>query len=447
MESKKWIEWTGKESPKKSEVSISELIPWKILFSYLTALIVISIFSLSHAGAPPPGWRQVNRDGFISGFGPNNETDLFVFNEELYAFNGNGLFRMNNPLTRNWTKLSLPYPPFARGQLPSQLIVLGGFLYASYNGELWLLQDGNDPAGPDWHKLYIAPDSLTLKTIFADMIYGVKQISQGFEIWRAPLGVYDNTLWERWERVVDNSFGDTANNTSVDIMIVYNGDIYAGVGTLDGFFGDPRSYGTGVEIWESSTGSLNTWSQVNVDGFGTLFQGCINPGPMHVCYFAIHQVIGSAAVYRAGRGATPYLYIGTKSHYGAEIWRYNGVGGVNGWTNVTPSWAGPGFTSSPGRNEDLGIFSGGLYLAEGFPTANLAKYDGTNWSIVVAGPEVSGLPHTFSPRITRLHSLAVYKDKIYVSAAGNIYDTLGDQVWGYPFKGFIVPVYMPLLLD
>jgi hypothetical protein len=104
-----------------------------------------------------------------------------------------------------------------------------------------------------------------------------------------------------------------------------------------------------------------------------------------------------------------YLYIGTKSHRGAEIWRYDEKGKA-GWTNVTPAWAGPNkpYAGGPGRNEAMVIFKDRLYLAEGFPTANLAKFDGTNWSTVVNGP------HPFYPLNGGLLCLAVLKNHIYV---------------------------------
>jgi hypothetical protein len=445
MESKKCTQWRARGSPKKSETSISDRIPWKILFSCLTVLIVCNFLSLSHADGPPPGWRQVNEDGFVSGLAPTDNIHLFVFDEKLYAHNANGFFRMNNPITKSWTKLTPPSPPSGPGPAPDKLIVLGDYLYSQCSGELYWIQKGNDPDGPQWHKVTSTPVSPSPMTVFAGRIFGVRYTSwDTFQIWWTPhIGV--NTAW--WTLGADNSFGDPTNNTSLDIMIVYNGHIYAGVGTLGGTYGDPTYYGSGVEIWESSTGSDGTWSQVNVDGFNTLFPGCVYQGtPNEVCYFPIHQVIGSAAVYQAPGDSQEYLYIGTKSHYGAEIWRYDGTG-VSGWANVTPPWAGPClFGCGPGRNEDMHVYKKQLYLAEGFPTANLGKYDGISWSQVITGPEFAGLPHPLSPNIIRLCSLAALKGKLYLSAGPNVSGDQGDQVWGYPFIT-IAPLYMPLLLD
>ncbi len=81
-------------------------------------------------------------------------------------------------------------------------------------------------------------------------------------------------------------------------------------------------------------------------------------------------------VVASGFGAPQNHYLGTKSHYGAEVWRYNGLG-KSGWTNVTPSWAGVSvLMPSPGRNTAMAVYGNELYLAEGFPTGNLARYNG-----------------------------------------------------------------------
>ena len=334
---------------------------------------------------------------------------------------------MDNAELKNWAKLTPPVPPSGPGQSPSIYIPFNNYLYVWNKNQLWWIEKGKDPNGPNWKRV----KSLGLPTgqspipmvIFGNNIYGVHYTSSnGFEIWRTS-----NTGLEtaNWDCVVKNSFGDPQNNQSVDVMTVFNGHIYVGIGTLNKFgsFGNPSYYGTGVEIWESSAGDLGSWSQVNVDGFGTKFSGCFG----QVCNFPIHQVIGSTAVYKPPGQAQEYLYIGTLSHFGAEIWQYDG-NGKNGWKNITPPWAGPcQIGCGPGRNLSMSTFQNSLYLAEGFPTANLAKYDGNTWSVIVEGP------NPFDPDNGQLPSLAVFKNRLYVSA-GWPSSKPGDQVWGFPFK-------------
>ena len=80
---------------------------------------------------------------------------------------------------------------------------------------------------------------------------------------------------ESWTQVNSDGFGDS-NNEGIDLWVVFNGYLYAGT-----------SYNaTGGEIWRSSDGT--TWTQVNTDGFGdsnnywiypsVVFNGCLYAG-------------------------------------------------------------------------------------------------------------------------------------------------------------------------
>ena len=312
--------------------------------------------------------------------------------------------------------------------------LLGDYLYAWENGQLWFLLPGEDPYSASWFPVTATGPRGAVHPIpfvvFNGKVYGVyKDSNTGlFEIWRAA-GPGQGTM--AWELVVPNSFEDSQNNKGVDVMIVFNNRIYAGTSTLNGIFGNPAAYGAGVEIWQSDSGDAGSWSQVNVDGFGTLNPGCVSG----FCNFPIHHMIGSAAVYQGPGQVQPYLYIGTKSHFGAELWRYDGSG-PGGWRNVTPPWAGPCREDAPfgsRRFESLAVFRGKLYLAEGFPSGSLSKYDGANWTIVVDGP------NPFDPQNQGLKSLAVLDDQLYVSTLHSLAGTEGDQVWRYSTAGSFEP--------
>lgn len=419
--------WEGLTMNKKTGLKglqcvVSGKLVCKLVLDCFVFCIVLTLASAALAGEPPLGWHQVNDDGFIAGRAPSDwGTNLFAFNGALFAFDGDSVFRMQDPTTRDWAKLTISAPPAGPGP-NATFKPFGNYVYACHNNQLWFLQKGIGV----WNKVTSVTSygdvSPYLMAVFNGRLYGKYYTSSGtFEIWRTS-NIGSTVAY--WEQVVINSFGDPTNNQSVDEMIVYAGKIYAAVGTLGGgSFGDPNIYGTGVEVWQSPTGNYGSWSQVNVDGFGTLFSGCFSG----VCNFPIHQVVGSMAVYQAKSQTQAYLYVGTLSHFGAEIWRYDGTG-LGGWTNVTPPWAGPClFGCGPGRNNDMAVFKGELYLAEGFPTANLAKYDGATWSVLVAGPD------PFDPDYNRLEDLAVLGDKLYVTSAGYSFSGRGDQVWGFPF--------------
>jgi hypothetical protein len=381
-------------------------------------------------GDTPPGWCQVN----YSGFGQDAThlgTYLFVFDDAVYAINEQGWFRMENPMRRVWTPMVPPGPPAGPGAMPDGSAPFGDFLYAWSAGRLWYVAKGTDPNGPNWIPVLstgppggVSPRPMTM---FNAQLYGIYDdgSSGTFEIWRTS-AVGKSTA--SWEQVVANSFGDPVNNKAVSLMMVFNDHIYAGTTTYQGTFGDPRSYGSGVEVWESSNGDRGAWVQVNEDGFGTKSDGCA--GSNRPC-FLIHQLIGSGAVYRAANQSREYLYIGTKSHFGAEIFRYDGTG-VEGWTNVTPDWLNrhePGVfgTVGPSRAEAMAVFDGALFMAEGFPTGNLAKYDGAKWSKVVEGPT------PFALQNGGLRSVVTFKGKLFTSTLHYAGSTSGDQIWGYPF--------------
>jgi len=374
-----------------------------------------------------PGWVQVNQDGFGYNASTSTEyrTQLFVFDNKLYAYNGDGLFQMNDPTTKNWSQL---YPVGPAGPFePGALKALGSYLYVfDANGKIWWVPEGSSPGGAWTLVTSVGPPggaNPEPMVVFNGQLYGVLPVqTDTFEIWRTPnIG----SVVMNWSKVVSDGFGDPANNHSVNVMTVFNNRIYAGTQSMVGdFIGSPAGYGAGVEVWESPSGEMGSWIQVNQDGFGTKFQGCDGSVPPN-CDFAIHQIIGCAAAYQAPGEAQGYLYIGTISHFGAEMWRYDGFL-MDGWQNVTPPGAGVcQWGCGASRLRDMAVYQGDLYTAEAYPTANLVKYDGQGWSIVVSGPA------PFDPDNGALESLAVYQNSLYVSTGHMPFSgvTQGDQVW------------------
>ena len=326
-------------------------------------------------------WKQVNQDGFVKNFTPDPTgagTNLVAFDNQPYAATANGLFHLEDPLTQFWTPWVPGNPPSGPGPATS-LIPLGNALYAYSSGQIWFWAAGTNPRNVQTGWQAVTSTGLpggvgpAPKALFNGRIYGVYTPPSGvFEIWRtANMGVASAA----WEQVAANALGDPTNHTGVDLMIVYNNRILLGIRSLGtGPFGDPSNYHTGVEVWDSSTGNSGSWSKVNANGFGTLYQGCVSS----VCKFAIHQVLGSAMTYKPAGAAQEYLYVGTLSHFGAEIFRCDGSGAA-GWTNVTQPWAGQcsfGCTG-PGRNNSMAVYRDSLYVAEGFPKANLSRFDGS----------------------------------------------------------------------
>ena len=122
MRGKRWFQVVRKTSFERPwQMETAEGMRWAILF----CLTVYTLFCVASAYADHPGWSQVNKDGFVSGFGPTTGTDLFVFDGKLFAHNDNGFFLMENPSRKKWTKLSPPIPPAGPGATPEGVRVLG----------------------------------------------------------------------------------------------------------------------------------------------------------------------------------------------------------------------------------------------------------------------------------------------------------------------------------
>ncbi len=378
----------------------------------LLFLVAVSGTALS----APSGWVQMTE---VNGLGapPTATTELFTFNGELYSYNEYGLYRMQLTPCLSWEKLTTPTAP---GDWTFTPIGTTLFLWKPPS-DLYMIAAGTTFSAAAWTSITSqgtpgGADPLPL-AVFGGEVYAVHYPTGGstFEIWRSP---HTGLATMAWTRVVSNGFNDP-QNYALGFLTVFDGKLIAATtSTRNSMFGDPSGFLQGIEIWASASGTQGTWAQVNVDGFGTQIT---QVGTSTT--FRTNMDVGAHAIYNGA------LYVGTKSHYGAEVWRYDGTG-VSGWVNVTPIWAGPSpLMSTPGRNNDMIVYGGELYLAEGFSTGNLAKMSGGTWSVVIAGPT------PFLADNAGIVSLAVLDGRLYASTLHSPYagTTVGDQVWGTPF--------------
>ena len=76
------------------------------------------------------------------------------------------------------------------------------------------------------------------------------------------------------------------------------------------------------------------------------------------------------------------------------------------------------------------VFDNYLYMAEGYPTGNLSRFDGHEWYIEVDGEFPS---YPFDPGNDRLVDLEVYNDRLFVTTKTSSVplEEHGDQVWGF----------------
>ena len=392
---------------------------------FWVALVVIYLLLGLDASAAPEHWFQVNDDGFF-GHTPSQSANvpgsrIFTFGSNLYGYDNHGLYRMQlNPCLK-WEKLVTP-------SLNDYWILspIGDQLYLSERDQLWFIRAGEDFSDSNWIRVTsIGPPSgvwLVPMTLFNNQIYAAVYspgIYPGisdegtFSIWRSQDIDKPNM---QWSQVVSNSFSDPQNH-ALAFMPTFNNKIMAVTTvTRTSFFGDPSGYGDGIEIWESASGDPDSWAQVNEDGFGT--ETTLTNPPQT---FRTNQDAGCWAEYK------DYLYIGTLSHWGAEVWRYDGTG-LNGWTKVTPGPCENIGCDEPGRCTAMIEYDNNLYLSEGFPLGSLEKYDGTSWTEILNAKDFDVTDSGFT-------SLAKLDNKLYLATLHDprYNPARGDQVWGYPF--------------
>ena len=381
----------------------------------LAGAFLFLCLAVGSASAAPLNWIRA-QDGLPAS---TSDPEIFRFGPDVYLNVDSNLFvQMYNQPCFGWSQVAVP-----SGVI--DLSPVGDYLFAT-GSDLWWIAKGEAMILERWNKVtsYNLPsgESITVGAIFDGQLYGVVDyVKSGatqstFDIYRTP-DVGKTTMM--WTKVASEGFGDPQNHGLGYLGVFKNKLVVITTLTYNGMFGDVLQYLDGIEVWETSTGSAGSWTQVNEDGFGTTVTGGGLPKPVKA-----NSAFGAAAEFNG------YLYVGTKSHLGAEIWRYDGTGKA-GWTNVTPPTLGIYFSSGPGRVERMVVFQNLLYVAEGYPTANLDQYDGATWTVIESGP------NPFDPSNSSILGLAVSSrsttgDKIFLQA--HMFGG-GYQVWSYSFSG------------
>ncbi|WP_410510208.1 hypothetical protein RSJ42_08850 [Methanosarcina hadiensis] len=352
----------------------------------MLSLSLLTLISGVSGAEAPENWKRIDTEGLFQASGQYS-IQLVIFESELYVQAENGLYKYKDMSWEKQTISSKDLNPFKSADLSQfssgtdvkPILIFNGQLYARVY-----------PKG-----------------------------STTFEIWRSSdFGKEKMT----WEKVVSDGFGNPLNH-NLGLLTEYNKKLVVVTTNTrtnpNVSFGDSNYYGSGIQVWESPSGDAGSWYQINKDGFGTELTIFGRGGKKKTV--RINQDFGSGAIYNG------HLYIGTLCHLGgAQVWRYDGTG-LNGWKDVTP-WGdvtSPGALLLPFRVASMAVYDNSLYLAEGFPTGNLQKYNGTNWEMVVAGP------NPFASTNIGIVSLAVKNGRLYAATYGNSSYNCG-QVWSYP---------------
>ncbi|MFH1207033.1 MAG: FG-GAP-like repeat-containing protein [Patescibacteria group bacterium] len=184
-----------------------------------------------------------------------------------------------------------------------------------------------------------------------------------------------------WSQVNVDGFGSTDNYRSY-AMINYNEALYASTGNIV----------TGTEIWKYAS---SAWSQVNTDGFGSI------------------QNYDTTSLI----GFNSKLYAGvSNSVLGAGVWEYNGTA----WTQVNSAGFGDAFNWAIYAMQ---VYNSKLYAStyNNATGTEVWEYNGTTWTQVNTDGFGSG-ENVYSD------AMAVYNNKLLVGAANLV---TGGQLWQY----------------
>ncbi|MFZ5424350.1 MAG: LamG-like jellyroll fold domain-containing protein [Patescibacteria group bacterium] len=284
-------------------------------------------------------WTKIGGDSTNSGWTTNFEevTSMATYGDLLYAGLGN-----SNSDAEVW----------------------------SWDGISWT-KIGGDSTNSGWTTGYNRVASMT---VFNGQLYaGLGSGAGEAEVWR-----WGGSTWTKVGGDTVNSSWDSTSFEHVDSMIVYNGVLYAGLGT-----------GTGdAEVWSYNGTS---WTQVGGDEVNSSWTT------------GTYERVRTLVVYNGD------LYAGIGSGGGdGEVWRWNGssweqIGGDSlndGWTNVTEEvssfsvyrgslFAGTGLSA----NVDAAVWSYGsnAYLQSTTASQNTswhhvaATYDGSTMKLYIDG--------------------------------------------------------------
>jgi hypothetical protein len=308
-----------------------EMYPKQLTFGVLVLLLVVGVAGVAAPapgvyGAQPPVWQQVNDNGF-GDQDADEVSSLAAFNGYLYAGTSNpidGARILRSPDGMTWTPVIEPGFGIAHDIAPPAILDL-----TTFNGRLYASTGRGDGPG---------------------------------QIWRALDGV-------NWAPMNINGFGDP-DLVDITVLAEYGGMLYAGATNLI----------TGAQVWRSSTGDNNTWTQVAPD----------TPG-------AGATVTGLAA-FDGG------LYAAVESDAPAQIWiTYGG-----NWATIVDDGFGDSLTTQIGG---MAVFAGFLYVGVGNKQEGAQLWrtpDGASWEPVT-------VPGLGDPNNEKVEMVFVFQNQLYVS--------------------------------
>ncbi len=261
-----------------------------------------------------------------------------------------------------------------------------------YDGSTWT-KVGGDSLNSGWTTNFEGVYSLT---VYGGNLYaGLGASAQDAEVWR-----WNGSSWLRvGGDGVNSSWSAASNIEVVYTMTVFDGNLYAGLGTST----------NDSDIWRYNG---TTWAQVGGDGLA---------GSWNTVYEEayIMRVYNNNLVVGLGSGTDD-----------AEVWSYNGttwtkIGGDdvnNSWTNGTYE-----------RVRAMAVYNGKLYAGVGDTAGDgeVWEWNGTTWTQIAGDSLNSGWTNV----IEYVSTLIDYKGKLY-AGVGNTANA-DAQIWSYGNNAFL----------
>lgn len=266
-------------------------------------------------------WSQIGGDSLNSGWTTNYEAvySLAVYNGALYAGLGSSgsdaeVWKWNDT---SWSKVggdSTNSGWTTNYENVSALSVWNGNLIAglgasagdaevwSFNGTSWS-KIGGDGTASSWNTVYEQVDSMT---VYDDkLVVGLGTGADDAELWQ-----YDGTSWSKIGGDDVGSSWTAGTYEEVKAVTVYDGNLYAGLGTTNG----------DGEVWEY-TGT--TWSQIGGDALNSGWDA------------NVINYVGAFSTYKGK------LYAGTGNGANADaaVWSWGNNGYLeSAGTSIDTSW-------------------------------------------------------------------------------------------------------------
>jgi len=365
------------------------------------AIVALFLVFTSCVSAPDRaqalGWSQSNTDGF--GDATNwGDIQLFVYQNKIYAgiannTSGGEIWRSADGV--NWEGIMEGGFGDASDYLVGSFASFDGYLYAATSkalpvpgggAEIWRSPTGdqgtwtqvNTPGFGDPFNVWIDGNNLTEFNGYLYAGTGLNLIG-GAEVWRSPTGELGT-----WTQANSDGFGSNTN-TTIRTMKVYNGYLYAGVGSAPG---------SGSKIYRTSDGT--TWEAVNDNGFGS---------GLNAEVIMLEEFNGN-------------LYAGTLNLTGFQLWR-SSTGNTGTWSPAMQG--GFGDAHNTWSATQAAVVNGTFWLGTRNDTDGAQLWyttDGNTWTH--EGADGFGDANNYA-----LYAVS-FKDEIYIAFSNA---TTGAEIW------------------